>query len=179
MSKPSIIRGLAKGKKLKVPKGARPVTARMKRSIFDTLGDLPNGSYTLDLFAGSGSFGIEALSRGADFCEFVDHQRESLDLIGENLKSIGLENKYSLRKLNAYKFLKETKDKYDLIFCDPPFDRLEEFQINKLRKLLHEDSVLVIKYPTEIEMPDYVTMPLIKTKSFGESQVGFYQLGEK
>jgi 16S rRNA (guanine(966)-N(2))-methyltransferase RsmD len=117
-----IITGTAKGKKLKTPiQGTRPLTDRIKTSIFDLVRDFIPNSNVLDLYAGSGSFGIEALSRGATSAIFVDTAKKAIDCIKENLLNTKLHEKAKVIKAKVNDFLVQTPEKFDLIFLDPPF----------------------------------------------------------
>ncbi|MGI9535060.1 MAG: 16S rRNA (guanine(966)-N(2))-methyltransferase RsmD, partial [Thermodesulfobacteriota bacterium] len=118
--------GIAKGKRLKLPKTkkVRPTTSRIKKSIFDKLGNL-DGLNVLDLFSGSGNLGIEALSKNASTVTFVEKQRSVANILMENIKSCGFEEQcetlvYDFNK--AIKRLLRDCRKFDLILIDPPYD---------------------------------------------------------
>lgn len=124
-----IIAGQAKGRRLKTPKvkGIRPALAKVKGAIFNILENSVGleGASVLDLFAGTGNIGIEALSRGASHATFVDDSKQALSLIYENLKQTGFEGKGSVVSLKLPWGLKRWKGKkqYDLVFIDPPYDK--------------------------------------------------------
>lgn len=116
--------GSAKNILLDVPKNTRPLTDRIKVSVFDTLGPELVGKTVLDLFAGSGSFGIEAMSRGASSATFVDASKHAERLITGNLERTGFSSKSTVIKQKAEEFLyQEVKGDttYDIIYFDPPF----------------------------------------------------------
>ncbi len=128
-----IIAGSARGTKLKAPKGlaVRPTSDRVREALFNIIGSRVIDSVFIDLFAGSGAVGLEALSRGADYCIFVDIKRENIKLIGENLAKTKLQGKARLICSEAYKVLETLtaeKIKADLIYIDPPYsqDKLEQ-----------------------------------------------------
>ena len=100
----------------------RPTTDRVKEGIFSSIQFDLEGASVLDLFAGSGQLGIEALSRGADRAYFVDNSKKSLETVKKNLAITGLENKSKLFNMNGHDFLKITDQKFDFIFLDPPYD---------------------------------------------------------
>lgn len=100
----------------------RPTTDRVKEGIFSSIQFDLEGASVLDLFAGSGQLGIEALSRGADKAYFVDNSKKSLETVKKNLAITGLENKSKLFNMNGHDFLKITDQKFDFIFLDPPYD---------------------------------------------------------
>lgn len=125
-----VITGTARGRKLKTPVGkdVRPTTDMVKEAIFSILhNDLPE-SRVLDLFAGSGQLGIEALSRGAKSATFIDENRESIACIKENLQHTGLFEQSSVALMDALSFLKRGGKEFDIIFLDPPYKKgiLEE-----------------------------------------------------
>lgn len=116
-----IIAGKYRGKNLETLEGldTRPTISRIKESVFNIVQfDLPDAT-VLDLFAGSGQMGIEALSRGAKFCDFNDSSTKACDVIRSNLQGINEDFKVSC--LNYAEFLKKSDKKYDIIFLDPPY----------------------------------------------------------
>ncbi len=122
-----IVAGQYKGLVLKSPKGegTRPVTNRVKESLFNILGPL-DGESVLDLFAGSGALGIEALSRGANRAVFVEKNRAAADLIAENLSRLkppASAQVLAMPALSACRVLQKRGASFDLIFCDPPYDQ--------------------------------------------------------
>ncbi|HLE33524.1 MAG TPA: 16S rRNA (guanine(966)-N(2))-methyltransferase RsmD [Bacteroidota bacterium] len=120
-----IIAGTLRGRILAAPRdrSVRPTTDRVKQSIFDMLAtrmDL-EGIEVLDLFSGSGSLGLEALSRGAAAATFVDTSRDSLSLLEKNIRSLGLDDRTTVHQAEVFWFLKNLRRPYDLVFADPPF----------------------------------------------------------
>lgn len=121
-----VISGIARGRKLVAPEGmdVRPTTDKVKESIFNILQfELPD-SRVLDLFAGSGQLGLEALSRGAASCTFVDNSARSLKFVKENLEHTGLDRlPVTLRQEEAAAFLQRTQDTFDIALLDPPYHK--------------------------------------------------------
>lgn len=116
-----IIAGKAGRIAIKVPPAVtRPTTDFVRQAIFSILGDNIHDAATLDLFAGSGAIGLEALSRGAKSCAFVDEHRQATSTIEENLRKSKLTGG-QVTKANAVSFLKRDAQQYDLIFADPPY----------------------------------------------------------
>jgi len=152
--KPRIVTGRFKGRKLIVPENAKPITERVKIMIFDLLGnDLIQSSNILDIFAGSGNLGFEALSRGAKSVTFVDESDDSINCIKKNATNIGV-------SLEEYKFIKKSyrdfnkklpEEKFDLIFIDPPFSLASKLSIKFLGEVLSENGVIILKIPSELE----------------------------
>lgn len=116
-----VIAGLAKGRRLQVPKGSktRPFTDRAKEALFSALGDRVEGAAVLDLYAGSGSLGIEALSRGAGTVVFVEKSRSALTAIEANLETCRFEGVVVAGDVGD--FLERDEGRYDLVFIDPPY----------------------------------------------------------
>ena len=118
-----VITGIARGRRLKEPQGleTRPTTDRVKEGIFSSIQFEIEGRRVLDLFGGTGQMGIEALSRGAAHCTFVDLRKEAVGIIRENLKLTGLEGQATVVQRDALAFLTRCREKYDVIFLDPPY----------------------------------------------------------
>ena len=112
-----VVAGHWRGRPLKAPPGARPTADRVKEALFSILGDRVPGARVLDLFAGSGALGIEALSRGASEATFVDDDARAVAVIRANLR--GAEAKVVRRDATA--FLRTATAQYDLVFLDPPY----------------------------------------------------------
>ncbi|MDJ0961231.1 MAG: 16S rRNA (guanine(966)-N(2))-methyltransferase RsmD [Acidimicrobiia bacterium] len=116
-----IIAGAAKGRRLKSPPGigTRPLTGRAKEALFSSLGTLVVDADVLDLYAGSGSIGLEALSRGAASAVFVERDRRIADTLQANVDLVGLGG--SVRRTDVEGFLRSCSSDYDLVFVDPPY----------------------------------------------------------
>ena len=137
-----IISGQYKNRELKSPNSSatHPMGERERLAIFNMLGDL-SGKTVLDLFAGTGALGLEALSRGAASCTFVENHPKTLQILKQNLQNI--EN-VTIVKTDAYKF--EPVNKFDLIFIDPPYDQFDD-KILDFKKFLNKDGLMVISSP--------------------------------
>ena len=137
-----VISGIKKGYKLKAPKGkdTRPTEDRIKESLFNILKGIDEESVVLDLFAGSGSIGIEFLSRGAKMVYFIDKSYLSIKIIKENLEHTGLEWKTKVIKGESIKsvgLLGGQSIKFDYIFIDPPYGN--NLTINAIESIWNED----------------------------------------
>ncbi len=119
-----VITGSARGRKLKEPKddSIRPTTDRVKEAIFSIIQFELEGRRVLDLFGGTGQMGIEALSRGAAHCTFVDLRKDACQLIRDNLEISGFENSSKVVQSDYQGFLNSTKDRYDVVILDPPYE---------------------------------------------------------
>ncbi len=123
-----VISGTARGLKLKAPEGlsTRPTADRIKESLFNIISNELYDISFLDLFSGSGAIGIEALSRGAKECFFVDYDKKSIDIINENIEKARLKDKatvYNMTCIEAINKLANFNKQFDIIFLDPPYDK--------------------------------------------------------
>ena len=118
-----VITGTARGKRLRELPGldTRPTTDRVKEGLFNIIQFDIEGRRVLDLFAGTGQLGIEALSRGAAFCDFVDRAPAAARVVGENLRACGLEGRAAVHQRDFADFLRQGRGPYDLVFLDPPY----------------------------------------------------------
>lgn len=120
-----VITGEARGRRLVTLEGedVRPTTDRVKEGMFNIIQFDIEGALVLDLFSGSGQLGIEALSRGARHCNFVDASNRSLDVTRENLKSVGFEKRASVFCGDAKMYVDLSRDKFDIALLDPPYNK--------------------------------------------------------
>lgn len=177
-----VIAGTAGGVRLAVPKrGVRPTMDRVKAAIFSSLGDAIIGARVLDLFAGSGALGIEALSRGARAVLFVEKDRQSAEAIEKNLAKTHFEGR--VRQQEVFDFLRTSSRvaKFQIIFADPPYEKTktgerftEKLLTNKaLPRLLDPDGLFVLeKHPAE----RIITRELwnvVRQKTYGTTEVLF------
>ena len=134
-----VISGTARGIRLKTPEGlkTRPTSDRVKEAIFSVIQFEVEGSRFLDLFAGSGQMGIEALSRGAVSAVFVDGRREACKLVQDNLKTTKLERNAQVVQSDYLSYLERCRQTFDIIFLDPPY--AEEYLENSLKKISEID----------------------------------------
>ncbi len=117
-----VIGGVAKGRKLLAVPGdtTRPILDRVKTSLFDILRPEISDKRLLDLFAGSGAVGIEALSQGAAYCTFIDLHKPATKIIAQNLENTQLANQASVQCNDSFRYLKSTKEVFDIIYIAPP-----------------------------------------------------------
>jgi 16S rRNA (guanine966-N2)-methyltransferase len=121
MARMRIIAGAAKGRPLAAPRaGTRPLTARAREALFSSLGPSLAAAAVLDLYAGSGSLGLEALSRGAASAVFVERGRRAADALRANIAAVGLGGEVVIDDVT--RFLRRDDGVYDLVFVDPPYD---------------------------------------------------------
>jgi len=134
-----VISGTAKGIHLNTPKGmhTRPTADRVKEALFSILHfELP-GARVLDLFAGTGQLGIEALSRGANYAVFVDERSDACELVKGNLEKAKLSSCATVLRMDYMMYLRRCREKFDIIFLDPPYS--EVFLENALKMITEID----------------------------------------
>lgn len=177
-----VIAGKAKGRRLATPKAnaIRPVLDQVKEAIFNILFDVTDLAI-LDLFAGTGAMGIEAISRGAQHCTFVDSSKEAMKLIGKNIQRCQFAaeaNVLPMTVAKALHLLTAQGKQFDLIFVDPPY---EKHYVNKtLRRLaqsplLHEGTrVLVEHHPKEL-IQEMEGLTLTDQRKYGQTLVSFFK----
>lgn len=140
-----IITGSAKGKKLITPPGeaTRPTSDRIKGAMFSSIQFDVENRRVLDLFAGSGQLGLEALSRGAESCTFVDMERDAMEIVKKNAASLGFFDKSRFSVSDYRNFIRkaQNRDKYDLVFIDPPYAM--QCCTEAMRRLCEADLLLV------------------------------------
>jgi 16S rRNA (guanine(966)-N(2))-methyltransferase RsmD len=180
-----IITGKAKGRRLKMPGGGgtRPAMDKVKGSTFNILAGYVEDSRFLDLFAGSGNLGIEALSRGASYCAFVDASRECTKTIVENLELTRLKEGGEVFTMDCLKFLKTRKyDKpFDIVFIDPPYlkDLLEPIlNIIPDCEMFDKKTLFIIERQKRDEL-GLDKKPLLKQldeRKFGSTIITFFKI---
>lgn len=152
-----VISGTAKGTQLKTPDGmlTRPTTDKVKEALFSIIQfDIP-GAGVLDLFGGTGQLGIEALSRGAKYAVAVDNREEACRLIRENYRRAKLEDKARVVRSDFKTYLKTCREKFDLIFLDPPYaEKFLEESLNIITEIdiLQSGGIIVAERPIEKEL---------------------------
>ena len=164
-----IISGTARGRKLKEPVGEkiRPTSDKVKESVFNIIQFDIEGRRALDLFAGTGQYGIEALSRGARSAVFVDAAQDSIKLIKENLKICGFSDIATIRASDALRYL-ESDEKFDLIFIDPPYETsLAKKAVAKIALFdkLNINGIIICELKADETTPE-VTQPYTMQKEY-------------
>lgn len=182
-----VISGRLKGRKLTSIKGygIRPTSDKLKESIFDILGNDFDGRVVLDLFAGTGSLGIEALSRGALTVVFVDTHPYSIAVIKKNLVELGLLNCAKIFKRNplrGLKFLKKISPNFDFIFLDPPYGkRFVDSTLKNIAQsgIIMPTTLVVAEHSVrEVVTPRVGNLLLRDQRKYGKTLISFFQ-GER
>ncbi|MCX7984847.1 MAG: 16S rRNA (guanine(966)-N(2))-methyltransferase RsmD [Bacteroidetes bacterium] len=173
-----IISGKFRGRRLKTvrDRSVRPTTDRAKQSIFDILSNRIyfEGICVLDLFAGSGSLGLEALSRGASSVVFVEHSSTARNVLEENVRSLGCSQQVTIVQDDVFWYLQHTTDVFDLVFADPPY-KLEGIATipNAIfyAGVLHENSYVVMEHSKESMVDLDESKYDVLMKPFGQTTV--------
>ena len=178
-----VISGTKRGYKLKGPKGkdTRPTEDRVKESLFNILGFINEESMVLDLFAGSGSIGIEFLSRGAKKAYFMDRSYLSIKTIKENLSYTDFEGSSQVIKIDSIKAIKllgNENIKFNYIFVDPPYGKdliMEVLENLWTRDILFEGGVIIIEHEKGLELGDRAYgFKRIDIRNYGDKSLSFY-----
>ncbi len=172
-----IVAGRAKGRRLGTPaSGTRPPTGRMREAVFSSLGDVVVDADVLDLFAGSGSFGLEALSRGAASATFVEQAREAVDVLRANVAAVGLGG--TVVRDRVERFLARAAGSWDVVFVDPPYD-LEAIAVaeilDRVADLLRPGGVVVVHRRAGDPEPRPEKLGLSRRRRYGDGEILWYE----
>ena len=179
-----IISGKFKTRLIKTPSNnsIRPTSDRAREMIFNTLNSLLikdkkkiTGQAIIDCFCGTGALGIEALSRGAEHVTFIDSSNESLNLCRKNCQELKIIQNVKIIKLDIIKDkFPEFKDKFDLFFCDPPYQKYSlELIIEKINFLMKKNSFGVLEFGEKITDLNFDSFEIMKTKKISKSKFLF------
>lgn len=179
-----VVSGQSKGRRLLSPRGlvVRPTAAKVKEALFDILANLVAGARVLDLFAGTGGIGIEALSRGAESVDFVERDARSRKVLEENLKRCGYQSRARIHRLDVFRYLRQvarTARPFDIVFVDPPY---HTGILKKLLPLLSQDviithaGIMIIEHFHKTELPDVLgSLHRFRAQRYGDTVLSFYR----
>ena len=182
---PRVVSGSAKGLILQAPRGnkTRPTSDKAKEALFSILSGRIQGTRFLDIFAGTGQIGIEALSRGADFAVFVDSGHESISCIKTNLQKSKMIPKAEVCGDDVFRFLKkyEAEKPFDIVYIDPPYSEAAEI-FRKIsaalsaENLISKDPVIILEHSSMTPPDDFVTnLKLKRCCKYGTVMLSFYE----
>ena len=178
-----VISGIAKGRPLKaVPGvGTRPTTDKVKEAVFSMIGPYFDGGDALDLFAGTGGLGIEALSRGMERAVFVDADRKAIETIRHNIQAVKLESRAEIYKADAFQALKamgKRQTSFDLIFLDPPYRMKsvpEMLQYMEEHAIARDGATAVVEHEAAHQYPEQIGSFMLRRRAeYGETAVSIY-----
>lgn len=182
-----IIAGVARGIILEVAKdsAARPFLEMARGALFNALGGRIDGARALDLYAGSGALGLEALSRGAAECVFVERDRRSVEALRKNVAKCRFDDRARIRASDVSAALRDDAGRYDLIFVDPPFPELSGWRadgpaggiMRDAARLLSEEGELIFRIEDKrAKPPEWPGLELVKEKRYGRSRICRYRI---
>ncbi len=177
-----VIGGIARGHRLYAPSGMkiRPISDKVKESLFNIIAPQIVGAKLLDLYAGVGNVGIEALSRGAKKVFFVDKNSQAIDYLKSNLKRVKLEKGSIVLKEDVSRAISTfvlKNEKFDLIFLDPPYKveaKKLNFILDKASAILKEGGIIILSHSSKKEFSP-LGLKLIFSKKYGDTTLSFYK----
>lgn len=177
-----IISGEFGGRTIQSPGGnglTHPMSDRVRGSLFNIIASDLDDAEVLDVFAGTGSLGIEAISRGAKSATFIERDRVASKILAENFATLGIESQVTSVQIGVSTWISKNLDnRYDFIFVDPPYNDLQLPAVSKLFSLLKPNGMLILSYPDRIKIPDFPGAQLIDKRDYGTAALGFYKLSE-
>lgn len=155
-----------------------PMGERVRGSLFNIIGDEIQNADVLDAFAGSGSLGLEALSRGAKSATFVEKDRIAQKVISNNINTLKTSDSARLVKSPVSSWMNMTEQKFDIIFADPPYHDMQLSTTMKLSGLLRPNGLMVLSYPGRGETPSGLGVVVVDNRSYGDAALAFYRLDD-
>lgn len=174
-----VITGVARGRRLETLPGedvTRPTTESVKEAVFSMIQFEIEGKNVLDLFAGSGQLGIEALSRGAKKCTFVENNRQAYKVVEENIKHCRLEQGARIVMSDAYAFLSR-RDSFDIAFLDPPYKQgIIDKCLPLLLPMMSDDGVVICETSRDEELPEKLSgFYADRVRNYGKTKITLYR----
>lgn len=177
-----VITGIARGKRLETLSGddVRPTTDMVKEAVFSIIQFQVQGRVFLDMFAGSGQMGIEALSRGAKTAYFFDMRRDAVAVINKNLKSVRLEESAKVSLGDSFALLSSLREKLDIVFIDPPYRKgLSQRAVELASLKMNGGGVIICETAIEEEVPESAgDFVLDRTYRYGKIKITTYRRPE-
>lgn len=176
-----VISGSARGMRLVALEGAtvRPTLDRVRESLFNILAPRIQGAHVLDLFAGTGALAIEALSRGASNAVLVEWNAAAIRVIEKNLAHTRLAERAACRRLNLPAELERLQGRFDIVFCDPPYNFAETevlFRTLQTKDMLAPDALVIFEYHSKMPPPEVVdALRITRVKTYGQTALAFYE----
>lgn len=173
--------GIGRGRRLKVPAGSsvRPTSDKVKQALFNILADRVEAAVFLDLYAGAGGIGIEALSRGAAHVTFVDVSKEALAVLRHNVEQMGFGDHAEVVPAKAESFLKKPSRPYDIVFLDPPYaeEMAPLLDLIAGSKILKSASIVIAEHFKKQPSPEKAgALALYRESRYGDTVLAFYKL---
>ena len=178
-----ILTGKFKGRLIKMPKGIRPTQQKVRKAIFDILRERIDGAYFLELYAGSGAVGIEALSCGAAWVDFVERDKRNLRLIKENLASLKIDSfgLHAFDSDSSIEFFARQQKKFDIIFLDPPYHKgvaKKTLQTLSACDILAPNGFIIVQHFKKDDLPEALgDLVFLKQYRYGDTFLALYKRG--
>lgn len=173
-----IISGKFGGRTIQSPEGklTHPMSDRVRGSLFNIIGEEIIGADVLDIFAGTGSLGIESISRGAKSATFIERDRLAIKILQENIELLGIDDKTTTVRIGASTWIDKNQGNiYDVIFADPPYNNLQLSTVRRLGGLLKPNGLMVLSYPGTGEVPPVDGIVVVDNRSYGTASLAFYR----
>ncbi len=175
-----IIAGALGGRIFDAPAGHKthPMSDKARGGLFNALGDI-EGLSVLDAFSGSGALSFEALSRGAEFATAIDIDQQAHDIIVKNSVALGVGASIKVIRVSVGSWSEQNQfARFDLVFCDPPYDKLQLPLLQKLTRHVKPEGLFVLSWPGKLTIPEFDSYNLMKNKDYGDAQLAFYRPSE-
>lgn len=172
-----VVSGEARGRRLRAPKSegiTRPMADKIKEALFSVLASLGvEADRVLDLFAGSGAVGIEAISRGAIWCDFVDRDTQAVRAIRENLEHVGFANRGRIHQIPVLTAIRAAREPYDLIIFDPPYadpEIVPTLEALSTSPAVQDGTIVAVGHSPRVPMPERIgNLVLLRQRCHGDS----------
>lgn len=149
----------------------RPVSEKARGAIFNMLGDIVGGAKVLDIYAGSGALGLEALSRGAKCVDFVEKHSRVAKVIEQNIDCLGINDEVQIFTRTAEQFLRHIKAEYDVILMDPPYADFDLAIVERVGNLLQYGGTMVVSTSSKVEFAAPKGLEVVRQKVYGDSMI--------
>ena len=173
-----IISGRFGGRSISAPDGkiTHPMSDRVRGSLFNIIQTDIENAEVLDAFAGTGSLGIEAISRGAKNATFIERDRTTHKILIDNIENIGIEDLVKVYKIGLSTWIDQNLNKkFDIIFVDPPYNDMQFSTVSRLSGLLKPNGLMVLSYPGRCEVPNLNGIVVVDNRSYGTAALTFYR----
>lgn len=180
-----IVSGSRKSIPLKALPGdtTRPTTDKVKESLFNILGQFLDGEHVLDLFAGSGGLGLEALSRGAEHTVFVEKNRKAVQVLEENIEKTKFKDEVTVLKMDARVAVQQLIDErkpFDLIFLDPPYAQTKLYSLGEdliQGNILSPKGIIICEHPKDVSVDLFIPSAVcFRTEQYGSLAISFFEV---
>ena len=173
-----IISGKFGGRMIQSPGSGltHPMSDRVRGSLFNIISNEITEAEVLDVFAGTGSLGLEALSRGASSATFIERDRLASKVLAENIETLGVKDLTVSVQIGVSTWIDKNKDKlFDLIFVDPPYNDMQFSVISRLGDSLKSNGMMILSHPSRVEVPLFQGLKIVDNRSYGTASLTFFR----